>query len=215
MTDKNISDLRRDYGDRGIDIPDLHENPVTQFERWFEDARDGQIYEPNAMTLSTVDAQGRPSARVVLLKDIIDGGFVFYTNYASRKADDLAESDVAALTFWWDRQHRQVRIEGTVQEVSADVSDAYFNSRPVGSRLGAIVSEQSAVIESRSVLEDRLAELEAQYADSEPSRPDNWGGYRVEPRAVEFWQGRTSRLHDRVRYTLEHNGAWTRERLAP
>jgi pyridoxamine 5'-phosphate oxidase len=189
-------------------------DPFRQFASWFEQATAANLPEPNAMTLATVGADGRPAARVVLLKGV-DHGFVFFTNYESRKGNDLSVHPYAALVFYWYEQHRQVRIEGCVEQVSAAESDEYYNSRPAGSRLGAWASAQSRVIASRTVLEQRIAELEAQYADQEAiPRPPYWGGFRVIPDQIEFWQGRPSRLHDRLRYRLV-DGVWVRERLSP
>ncbi len=214
MSDKEIQDLRRDYGRRDLNLEDLQTNPVEQFMFWFDQAREADIYEPNAMTLSTVNANGHPSSRVVLLKDVDANGFTFYTNYDSQKASDIEANGLVALNFLWDRIHRQVRIEGRAERVPASVSDAYFDSRPLGSRLGAMASNQSSEIASREELENRMLELEARFADDEPSRPANWGGYCVKPSMVEFWQGRTSRLHDRFAYTLVGD-EWRIRRLAP
>jgi len=210
----HIQDLRRDYGKKDFDLSDLDPNPVQQFSVWFDQAREADIYEPNAMTLCSVGADGRPSSRVVLLKDLTAEGFVFYTNYDSRKAQDLQSTGVAALNFLWDRMHRQVRVEGTVERVAEEVSDAYFNSRPLGSRLGAMASPQSQEIDSRQILEERMIELEARYEKDAPQRPSNWGGYCVKPTMVEFWQGRSSRLHDRFAY-FQEGGSWAIRRLAP
>jgi pyridoxamine 5'-phosphate oxidase len=194
--------------------PDMCDaDPIVEVRRWMKVAVEGGITMPNAMTLATVDDRGRPAARIVLLKEIDDRGFVFYTNYDSRKGKDLAAHPFAALVLYWEPLHRQVRVEGAIERVTAEESDAYFASRPHGSRIGAVASPQSEVIGSRAPLEEAVAKLTAQYPGAVP-RPENWGGYRVVPDAIELWQGQPSRLHDRVRYRLA-NGAWIRERLAP
>ena len=207
------ADLRRDY-DRAVLLEeDVDSDPVVQFGRWFEEALQGEIYEPNGMALATVGADGRPSLRTVLLKGFDAQGFVFFTNLESRKSRELQANPVAALLFWWDRLHRQVRIEGPVARVSEAEADAYFASRPHGSRIGALASPQSRVIDGRAGLEARVAELTARFPDEVP-RPAHWGGWRVRPDLVEFWQGRPSRLHDRLCYRREGE-AWRIERLAP
>jgi pyridoxamine 5'-phosphate oxidase len=190
-------------------------NPLVTFATWFKDARDAELYEPNGMTLATVGANGHPSARVVLLRKIDERGFCFFTNYESRKGQELAQNPWAALVFWWGRLERQVRIEGQVEQLTEAESDAYYRSRPKGSRLGAWVSAQSQVIAGRQVLEEKLAALEAEYADREPERPPFWGGYRVVPTLFEFWQGGPHRLHDRLRYLRQEDGGWRIERLSP
>lgn len=189
-------------------------DPMVEVRRWLAVALDGGISTPNAMTLATVDERGRPAARIVLLKEIDDRGFVFFTNYDSRKARDLAAHPFAALILFWEPLHRQVRIEGSIERVAAADSDAYFASRPRGSQLGAIASPQSQALASRRDLEERVATLAAQYAEGTPPRPDYWGGYRVVPDMIELWQGQPSRLHDRVRY-VRVGDEWTRDRLAP
>ena len=207
------AELRRNY-DRDVLLEsEAAADPMTQFRLWFETALEGEIYEPNAMALSTVAADGQPSIRMVLLKGFDPEGFVFFTNLESRKAGELAGNPRAALLFWWDKLHRQVRIEGEVEQVDGAEADAYFASRPHGSRIGAIASPQSRVIEGREVLEARVAELTARHPEDMP-RPHHWGGYRLRPDQLEFWQGRPSRLHDRLRYTRD-GGAWRMERLAP
>ena len=207
------ADLRRHY-DRDVLLEaQAAADPLEQFRRWFDEALAGEIYEPNAMSLATVGADGQPSQRMVLLKDFDAAGFVFYTNLESRKAAELAGNPHAALLFWWDRLHRQVRIEGTVSQVADDEADAYFASRPRGSRIGALASPQSRVIDGRDVLEAKVGELLARHPADVP-RPRHWSGYRVRPGLFEFWQGRPSRLHDRLRYIRSSDG-WRIERLAP
>jgi len=188
-------------------------DPIVEVRRWMKVAVDGGIPTPNAMTLATVDERGRPAARIVLLKEIDDRGFVFYTNYDSRKGRDLAAHPFASLVMFWEPLHRQVRIEGAIERVTDAESDAYFAARPRGSQLGAVASPQSMPIADRALLEKRVAEVAAEFAGS-VARPAYWGGYRVVPDAVELWQGQPSRLHDRVRYRLI-DGAWLRDRLAP
>ena len=210
-----FADLRKEYMQRGLDEGDVDTNPFRQFAAWFDEARAASSIEPNAMALATVGADGRPSLRMVLLKGADERGFVFYTNYESRKGRELADTPWAALTFFWPEMERQIRIEGRVEPVSAEESDAYFHSRPVGSQLSASASRQSEVIAGREELEQRVAALSAQYQDQEIPRPENWGGFRVIPDAIEFWQGRASRLHDRLRYRLLASGDWQIERLSP
>lgn len=190
-------------------------DPIRQFRRWFDDALAAGVPEANAMTLATATADGYPSARIVLLKDLNDAGFAFFTNYDGRKARELAANPRAALVFYWGGLERQVRVEGTVEQVTAAESDAYFRTRPLGSQLGARASPQSAVLPDRETLERRVAELEKEFAGREIPRPSNWGGYRVRPEAVEFWQGRPSRLHDRLLYRRQPGGGWRIVRLAP
>ena len=210
---QTTADLRRDY-DRDVLLEaQAAADPLAQFRCWFDDALAGEIYEPNAMALATVGPDGQPSLRMVLLKDFDVRGFVFYTNLESRKAEELASNAKASLLFWWDRLHRQVRIEGTVSPVSDGEADAYFASRPHGSRIGAVASPQSRVIDGRDALEARVAALAAQYPEDVP-RPKHWSGYRVEATSFEFWQGRRSRLHDRLRYNRSGQD-WRIERLAP
>jgi pyridoxamine 5'-phosphate oxidase len=200
---------------RGLDLGDLDADPIRQFRGWLDEALAAQLTEANAMTLATVGADGRPSARMVLIKGVSEAGFVFYTNYESRKGRELGATPWAALAFYWAELERQVRIEGRVERTSAADSDAYFHSRPLGSQLGAAVSQQSAVIPNRATLEARLRELEARYHDQEVPRPAQWGGFRVVPDAIEFWQGRPNRLHDRLRYRKAADGLWVIERLSP
>ncbi len=186
------------------------------FDAWFAQAVAApDVYEPNAMTLATASKAGRPSARMVLFKGVDAHGFRFYTNYASRKGQELAANPWAALVFWWGPLARQVRVEGSVEKLSAAESDGYYQSRPLGSQLSAWASAQSTAIPSRQTLEERLRELEARYAEHEPPRPPNWGGYRLVPESIEFWQGGEHRLHDRLCYRRQANGEWAIERLAP
>jgi pyridoxamine 5'-phosphate oxidase len=209
----NIADLRQEYMRAGLSEADAQRDPIRQFELWFKDALEARLPLPNAMTLATVDAAGKPAARVVLLKGIEDGGFVFYTSYASRKARELAARSAACLVFLWSDLERQVRIEGAVEKVAAADSDRYYASRPLGARLSAWASEQSEKVPSRPYLEERLQEMKKRFGDS-PPRPPQWGGYRVAAEAIEFWQGRADRLHDRLLYRKTASG-WTLERLAP
>ncbi len=209
----SIAALRRDYMGESLNEADLAADPFIQFQRWFDEALRAELPMPNAMTLATAGADGAPSARIVLLKGIDRGGFVFYTNYRSRKGRELAANPRAALVFHWNDLEREVRIEGGVEQVSAAESDEYFASRPLPSRHAAIASPQSEVVASRAVLEADFAAAEAAHGDAAP-RPAHWGGYRVMPSSVEFWQGRPSRLHDRLLYTLQE-GRWTISRLAP
>jgi len=190
-------------------------DPIAAFRDWFDDAQQAGFKEPSAMTLATVSAAGRPSARMVLLKGFDENGFVFFTNYESHKAQELADSPWVSLVFWWDKLYRQVRIDGSVTIVDASESDAYFATRPRGSQISAVASPQSAVIANREVLEHRVQELNVQFADRAVPRPDYWGGYRVAPQQIEFWQGQDDRLHDRWLYRRDADGQWLIERLAP
>lgn len=210
----DLQALRQEYQDHGLDEADLAHDPLSQFRVWFAAAVAAGIREPNAMNLATVSPDGHPSARIVLLKELDATGFVFFTNYLSRKGSDLAANPRAALVFYWADLERQVRIEGLVTMLEAAASDAYYANRPLGARLGAWASPQSQLLANRAELAARLADVTVRFADVDPPRPPHWGGYRVVPTMLEFWQGRSSRLHDRMRYT-RHADAWHIERLAP
>ena len=211
----SIADLRKEYTRDGLDETDVDRNPFVQFQSWFDQAVAAQLPEPNAMTLATVDGAGRPSARIVLLKGFDEQGFVFYTNYHSRKGHNLTDNPAVALIFYWAELERQVRIEGDAHPVSAEESDAYFASRPRESQLGAVASNQSQVLQSRIELEERLQIVTETYQDLPILRPEHWGGYRVVPQLIEFWQGRPSRLHDRLCYRHSEDEGWVIERLSP
>lgn len=209
----SIADIRRDYQLAALSEESVQPDAIEQFRKWWQEALESSIDEVNAMTLATASAGGVPSARIVLLKGFGSDGFTFYTNYHSYKGMQLEENPRACLVFFWKELERQVRITGVVSKVPAQVSDEYFLSRPAGSRIGAALSPQSQVIPDRQWLEDRFLSLSTQ--QEAISRPDHWGGYIVQPVTIEFWQGRPSRLHDRIQYTLDANGAWLIERLAP
>ncbi len=214
MPSTDVAALRQVYARAALSERDADPDPIHFFKRWFDEALKAGVREPNAMTLATLGADGQPSARIVLLKGVDEEGFVFFTNYESRKARELEQLPRAALVFWWEALERQVRIEGTVEKVSAVESDAYFASRPRESRLGAWASDQSRPIPDRSVLEQKLVEVEDAHPGDDIPRPPHWGGFRVLPTLFEFWQGRASRLHDRLEYMPGPDG-WTIRRLAP
>lgn len=215
----DLGGLRREYGDRGLDTPDLEDDPVAMFRRWFDDAVAAGLHEPNAMVVSTVSAQSRPSSRLVLLKGLDERGFVFYTNLSSRKGEDIDANPHVSLLFPWHDLQRQLRVDGTASRVSTEQSEAYFASRPRESRLGAWASPQSRVVASRSALDERYGGMLARFADvDDVPLPPFWGGFRVAPSTVEFWQGRTGRLHDRLVYRRPQDDVlapWTVERLGP
>ena len=210
----DAASLRKEYTRAGLNRADVHSDPVVQFNAWFEETLAAGLHEPNAMIVATATADGRPSARTVLLKGYDERGFVFYTNYEGRKARELDANPACALLFYWGELERQVRIEGCASRISNEESDAYFASRPRGSRLGAWASEQSRPVEDRSVLEERVRDLEAEYEGRGVPRPPFWGGYRVEPDTIEFWQGRENRLHDRLVYSRVGDD-WRIDRLQP
>jgi pyridoxamine 5'-phosphate oxidase len=216
---QDLAALRREYGDRGLDKPDLEPDPVTMFRRWLGDTVAAGVHEPNAMVVATISAEGRPSSRLVLLKGLDQRGFVFFTNYDSRKARDIDANPAVSLLFPWHDLQRQVRVEGTASRTSAEESEAYFASRPRESQLGAWASPQSRVVASRSALDERYGGVLAQFADlDEVPLPPFWGGYCVRPDAVEFWQGRKGRMHDRLQYRraeADPHAPWTVDRLAP
>ena len=212
---KSVADIRKDYKLHSLDEKEIAKDPFQQFGQWWEEALNASIDEVNAMTLATASAEGVPSARIVLLKGYDEGGFVFFTNYNSYKGHDLSENQRACLVFFWKELERQVRITGLVQKVSAEESDNYFNSRPAGSRIGAWTSPQSQVIRDRQWLDESEAEQLKKFEGKDITRPSHWGGYRVKPITIEFWQGRSNRLHDRIKYSLEETGEWKVERLAP
>jgi pyridoxamine 5'-phosphate oxidase len=211
----HVTRLRKEYTSSGLKESDAASDPIEQFRSWFDEALAADLHEPNAMTLATATPEGRPSARVVLLKGFDERGFVFYTSYVGRKSGELETNPTCALVFYWGELERQVRVEGRASRVSDEESDEYFGSRPRGSRLGAWASEQSRPVEGRGALEERLRGLEAEYEGREVPRPPFWGGYQVEPEVIEFWQGRENRLHDRLVYRRSDNGEWGRERLQP
>ena len=210
----SIADLRKDYSRASLSEHDVAPDPIVQFSTWFDEAVKAEIAEPNAMSVATVDADGKPSSRIVLLKQVDPAGFTWFTNYRSRKGLEIAERPYVALLFHWVELERQVRIEGKIEQVSAAESDAYFSSRPLRSQLGAIASAQSQPVDNRETLETQFSAVEQKYG-TQPIRPEHWGGYRVIPQKVEFWQGRPSRLHDRVVYTRAADDTWSRQRLQP
>ena len=214
-TTMQLEEMRRNYAARSLDLPDLDANPFAQFDHWMREAIETQVIEPNAMTLATADGSGRPAVRTVLLKGFDERGFVFYSNYESAKARDLASNSKVALLFPWLALERQVSAMGSAQKISAAESLKYFLSRPRESQIGAWASRQSEVISTRALLETKFAELKARFANGGIPLPDQWGGYRVTPHSFEFWQGRPNRLHDRFKYTLQPDGSWSIARLMP
>jgi len=211
----SVNSFRKEYQLARLSEESAGFDPVALFNQWFEAAATSKIHEPNAMVLATASGDGRPSARVVLMKSFDAGGITFFTNYESHKGCELAVNPFAAVVFWWEPLERQVRVEGRVTKVSAAESDEYYYSRPLGSRIGAWVSQQSRVIPDRSALDQRYAAIQAEYSESHPERPPFWGGYRLEPDIFEFWQGGTNRLHDRLCFRRQPDGIWQRERLSP
>lgn len=214
LTKEYIQNLRQDYRSAGLTEDDVDQDPITQFGKWFKEAVEAQLFEPNVMTLATADQFGKPSARVMLLKGFDENGFVFYTNYDSRKGKMLTANPQAALVFFWPELERQVRIEGVISKVDEETSTSYFHSRPKGSQIGAVASTQSSTIADKTVIEERVKVLTEEFSDKEVPRPQHWGGYLVEPTYIEFWQGGSSRLHDRLVYE-KVDGAWAISRLAP
>jgi pyridoxamine 5'-phosphate oxidase len=213
--DKRIADLRQEYTAQSLHEADVAPDPFAQFEKWWQQALITEIREPNAMILATASADGVPSARVMLLKGFSKEGFLFFTNYKSYKAMQLDENPKASLVFFWLELERQVRVLGLVSKADEATSDAYFNSRPFGSRIGAWASPQSSVVESREWLDAQYKKLQEEFSGKDVKRPPHWGGYLVQPVSIEFWQGRPGRLHDRIQYSLQQDGSWKIERLAP
>jgi pyridoxamine 5'-phosphate oxidase len=215
MIDASIASLRLDYSQSFLLEKDAASNPITQFQQWFDDVLAAKISEPNAMVVSTIDAQSNPDSRVVLLKSISEKGFIFFTNYESAKGNQIDANANVSVLFFWKELERQVRIKGIAAKIPEQDSIDYFNSRPIGSQLGAIASQQSAVLHSRMQLDEKYAALEAQAKEQAFAKPNNWGGYQVVPHQMEFWQGRSSRLHDRLQYNLSTDGNWQIVRLSP
>lgn len=213
MIREEAARLRNEYESIGLDAPEMAEDPITEFQEWFAGALAAQLHEPNAFVLATVDADGMPSARAVLMKDLSADGIVFYTGMSSRKSEAMRSHPVAAATFVWTPLHRQVRFEGDVAQVSDEEADAYFASRPRGAQVAAHASRQSSLVADRDELDRRFTDLSSELGDQVP-RPEHWGGWRLTPRVVEFWQGRPNRFHDRIRYRRD-GSAWVKERLAP
>ncbi len=210
----SIGDLRRDYAKARLDESNVSADPIVEFARWFEEAVKAELHEPNAMTLATATTDGAPSARIVLLKGFDESGFVFFTDYRSRKGAELTENPHAALVFYWPELERQIRITGSTERTGRQESEAYFRTRPRGSRISAWVSHQSQVIARRQELEERILEVERRHPGDDVPLPPHWGGFRLRPDSIEFWQGRSSRLHDRIRY-VRNGDSWRIERLSP
>lgn len=215
MLNRKIADLRKDYQLAALGEQDVDKDPFRQFDKWWQEALQGEVEEANAMTLATSTREGKPTARIVLLKSFDEHGFVFFSNYESRKGQEMDANAQVSLLFFWRELQRQVRIDGVVSKVPAEMSDEYYHSRPLGSRIGAIASPQSRVIADRAVLEEWVSKVTERYSLEAPPRPVYWGGYQVKPLLIEFWQGRSSRLHDRIQYTPGSEGSWQIERLAP
>ncbi|QCK15818.1 pyridoxamine 5'-phosphate oxidase [Mangrovivirga cuniculi] len=211
----DIADIRKEYSRHSLNIDGVDKDAVKQFEKWFEEAAKSEVLEPNAMSLSTITADGRPSCRIVLLKGISNGGFEFFTNYQSKKGLEIDENPWVALTFFWGELERQVRIEGIAERLTEKESEDYFNSRPEGSKIGAWVSPQSQPIASRVILDERHEQVKQKFDGKTVTKPKQWGGYRVKPVMLEFWQGRPNRLHDRISYNLQKDFSWKVTRLAP
>ncbi len=216
MDNDKLQDLREDYRQSTLQMSQTESDPFRQFDKWFQEALKAEIPEPNAMIVATADAQGKPSARVVLLKGFDEKGFVFYTNYESQKGYELTKNPKAAVVFNWLELERQIRIEGKAEKISDEESDAYFQKRPKKSQIGAWASPQSEVIDGREILDENTENLRKKYADADNlPRPPHWGGFRIKAKRIEFWQGRSSRLHDRINYLKTADGSWKRDRLAP
>jgi pyridoxamine 5'-phosphate oxidase len=215
MNQEELKNLREEYNAAALTEASTKSDPIKQFEKWFNEAQEAQVPELNAMTLATATPDGRPSARIVLLKGYHEGGFVFFTNYLSRKGKEINKNPNGALTFFWPSVERQIRIEGTLEKVTREESEKYFHSRPHNSQIGAVVSPQSQEIENRDIIEQKWNELAAEYEGKEVPKPSFWGGYILKPRLIEFWQGRPSRLHDRILYKKIDNKNWKKVRLAP
>jgi pyridoxamine-phosphate oxidase len=215
MNQEQLENLRNEYKATSLSETESKADPIKQFDAWFSEAIEAKELEPNAMTLATATYDGRPSARIVLLKGVNENGFMFYTNYLSRKGKEITKNPLGALTFFWAGMERQVRIEGTIEKLSKEQSDRYFQSRPKSSQIGALASPQSQEIASREILEKKMSELEAEYDGKDIPKPSFWGGYILKPRLIEFWQGRPSRLHDRILYKKIDNKNWKKVRLAP
>jgi pyridoxamine 5'-phosphate oxidase len=215
MSKQEIHQIRNEYSKESLSEKDTDKDPIKQFDKWFTEVLKSGQAEPTAMTLATATTDGRPSARIVLMKDFNSEGFSFYTNYLSRKGKEIAKNPLGAMTFFWDTLERQVRIAGTIEKLSREESEKYFHSRPKGSQVGAVASPQSQEIADRAGLEKKWQELEAEYADKDVPKPSFWGGYILRPRLIEFWQGRPSRLHDRILYKKVDNKSWKKVRLAP
>jgi len=214
FTNEFLQNLRQDYKSATLDEADVDNNPITQFKKWFDQAVDAQVFEPNAMTLATADKAGRPDARIVLLKGVDENGFRFFTNYLSAKGKELKRNPYAALVFFWSDLERQIRIEGIVEKLDKETSEEYFNTRPIASQIGAVASPQSQIIPNRTFLEEKFEELKTKSDGKSIAKPAHWGGYIVKPTRIEFWQGRRSRLHDRINFELI-KGNWVKTRLAP